>query len=468
MSVSPSSLSKFERSVETRHGTRSSSRGVSTPPYSPTLLPSEYPHLDGEQSPSRYQQCTSDCTSGGNDDPTNVHRTFTSSYSRNSLPESTTLQPLLEFIDVEDYLSNTSSSNRPQRKKQKAGTGGKRKGASNLAASTAVHWLNVYHSTHSFPPLTWDLIRSSGRASPGWLGSVTIGTDTLQLHEPERTKKDVKEVLARKALELLSPLSEKSPNPSVTNATTKARSNVEDWVAILHTFCQRSRDHHLPQYQYTCNLSEPFGFNCSCTVAQSVHPVEPKGQVFSTKKEAKRAAAREAVEYLIAQGFAAPYFWLKRTGGSVSCLMQIDDAASTTARELSLDLEETLWSKKLDCLVESLSLRTSCWSYQDELSDTEDSRKCSWKTAIVFRPENSEHANILTSLGFEGEEPYGVAKSALSQRVAEESSAKFVFDAMNLAMSGQQRRAAVEKSIGSEDGHSEAILAPGNDLIEFS
>nr|POE80007.1 hypothetical protein CFP56_08073 [Quercus suber] len=146
-------------------------------------------------------------------------------------------------------------------------------------------------------------------------GKVVVGALAVERAGPFASKKEAKEQVCAAALPLLlakverpgaeAPRKRKSAEPAPTTPAgrlAKSELFAEDWVSILMTHLQKQK---LPAAEYAewRTASTPFCF--ACTLRFQGSPVEPFGapeRFYPNKKEAKKAAARDAVLWLRRQG----------------------------------------------------------------------------------------------------------------------------------------------------------------------
>nr|POF17015.1 aldehyde reductase 2 [Quercus suber] len=143
-------------------------------------------------------------------------------------------------------------------------------------------------------------------------GKVVVGEHVVELAGPFASKKEAKEQVCKAALPLLAELEQTHASRKRKGAETalagdpdqlsKSDLVAEDWVSILMNYLQKCK---LPYAEYDERRTESTPFSFACTVRFQNSRAEPFGTVdvfYSNKKDAKRAAARDAVLWLRTQG----------------------------------------------------------------------------------------------------------------------------------------------------------------------
>ncbi|MCJ1246974.1 hypothetical protein MMC30_004185 [Trapelia coarctata] len=219
--------------------------------------------------------------------------------------------PGLVLHNVDEYIDqqNTHSTKAPQGKKkspaqQAAPTPSKPKptgtivpvqvGAPKSSASIAA--LNTICQQKGLL-IDWD-IQQAATLTPGFRGTLTIGTETVMLEETQPSKKDVKQILSERGLRVAERMEARVK--SVAEGSSEGGVN-ENWIGKLLEFYAGDPSGDGPKYyEFTDNMTN---FSYEVTLPPHQTPFGDRNTLFKNKKAAKSHAAREAVQSLIQQGY---------------------------------------------------------------------------------------------------------------------------------------------------------------------
>ncbi|OCK84527.1 hypothetical protein K432DRAFT_288747 [Lepidopterella palustris CBS 459.81] len=254
----------------------------------------------------------------------------------------------------------------------------------------------------------------TGDTLSGWGAKVTFGEEVIEDLGPYQSKKDAKEKVSEAGVQRLQELDAKGAlarkrikvgtGTQVEPEQTLSKSTegpVENWIGILQEFAISVGDPSPTYTEYQIGNS----FSCETEIPERPgHVFGGKSQIFANKKGARFNAAREAVEWLRAEGFfpeSGPVRKKKANG---------NNPGSSTSGEGKIDTTGGSYAQKVAALALTLGLLTPEWRFAPP-----DPRAPGFCTVAAYFPHSPNHAG-----------PIGEVRHVFGKKAAKEECAKKV------------------------------------------
>ncbi|MCJ1266273.1 hypothetical protein MMC22_006156 [Lobaria immixta] len=236
-----------------------------------------------------------------------------------------------------------------------------------------------------------------GDQNDGFGGWLKVGSETISRDERWPKKKDAREGLAERGVEVVKSMQERAQEGVVGPPIS--------WVGLLQTFHSGSIADGGPVFT---EYAVGGGFGCTCTIPLSPDPFGSASEFFSSKKAARNNAAKEAMKYLIDQGHVNP-------DGSVKAKKKakLGTAVKVEGKKLEVN-RDTTYAQRVNELCPLLGVNTPTYRLSAE------------------SPSAPNH--LSGAAYFSGEprlpEKYGEVRNVYGKKAAKEEVARGVWEAL--------------------------------------
>ncbi|KAL2042136.1 hypothetical protein N7G274_005324 [Stereocaulon virgatum] len=182
----------------------------------------------------------------------------------------------------------------------------------------------------------------------GFGGVLKIGNVTVTREERWHSKKEAKQALAEKGLEIVQTMEVKGKEPGMSGEVAK------NWVGILNEYYSLSDPNRGVVYN---DYAVGSVFACECSIpSRPDHTFGSKTEAFPSKKAARFNSAQKAVEYLISEGHLNP-------DGSTKARKKVKHGAAVRIQCKDLEVKkEASYAQKVQDICPLLGLTSPQYS----------------------------------------------------------------------------------------------------------